>query len=196
MRSMRKPLPGLDPIESESLSQTFGNHKTAAADSVKIDNFDSANYDPVSPDFDSEFVRWAQLDFESVSNTEPNKIPETKNGAVDQTLNPEVVPKHSANLMRVCQLNSTILFLMKLHRKKAHSTLPSSLAKSDSNGERSDTNQKDENSVALLTTQKKTRTIDSAATLTCRFRIQQRILGYFAYTRSFTKSSIYRWCAC
>ena len=86
-----KPLPGLAPIEPESLSQTFGNHQAAATDSVKIDNFDNTNYDPVSPDFDSEFVRWAQLDFESVSNTEPDKIPETKNNAVDQTLIPEVI---------------------------------------------------------------------------------------------------------
>ena len=150
-----EPLPGLDPIESESLSQTFSNHQAAAADSVKIDNFDSANYDPVPPDFDSEFVRWAQLDFESVSNTEPNKIPETKNGAVDQTLNPEVfqsIRKFDESLS--VEFNNSLPDEVTQEESSQH---PSQfVAKSDSS-ERSDTNQKDENSVALLTTQKKTK---------------------------------------
>ena len=149
-----EPLPGLDPLESESLSQTFGNHQTAAADSVKIDNFDSANYDPVSPDFDSEFVRWAQLDFESVSHTEPHKIPETKNGAVDQTLNPEVfqsIRKFDESLS--AEFSNSIPDEI---TQEENPQRPSQSASNPDNGERSDTDQLVENSVALLTKQKST----------------------------------------
>ena len=149
-----KPLPGLDPVEPESLSQTFSNHQAAAADSVNIDNFDSANYGPVSPDFDSEFVRWAQLDFESVSHTEPDKIPETENDAVDQTLNPEVfqsIRKFEKSLS--AEFSNSIPDEI---TQDENPQRPSQSASNPNNGERSDTDQLVENSVALLTKQNST----------------------------------------
>ena len=149
-----EPLPGLNPIESESLSQTFSDHQAAAADSVKIDSFDNANYDPVSPDFDSEFVRWAQLDFESISHTELDKNPGTKNVAADQTLNPEVfrsIDKNEESLS--AEFNNSIPDEVTQEENLQHR---SQFAASSDSIERSDTNQAVENSVALSTTQKST----------------------------------------
>ena len=149
-----KPLSGLDPVEPESLSQTFSNHQAAAADSVNFDNFDSANYDPVSPDFDSEFVRWAQLDFESVSHTEPDKTPETKNDAVDQTLNSEVVQRiGKLEESLSAEFNNSIPDEV---TQEENSQRPSQSASNPNNGERSDADQLVANSIAFLTKQKST----------------------------------------
>ncbi len=152
-----KSLAGSDSIEPEFLSHLVGEYQVTTIGDEHAEDTDNANeadYNPVSPDFDSEFIRLAWLDFEINSHTELDNIPDAENTTVDQPLNLEVfrsIGKFEESL--TAEIKNSIPDKV-LQAEKSQRL--SQLASKTDNSERSDTDQLIENSVALSTTQKST----------------------------------------